>query len=390
MLTANPDTSVKEIAPTGGIRFTVASRPQARYSNAQSVSNLLSSTSFQPIQLPATGFVRKLCLAFTVTGTAASAGAVVAGDGPWNLIAGITVTDATGQPIMQPISGFNLRCVNKYLPSGTVKANNPLPFYDPMLGPEYQFSSTATNFTAQFRLDVDFEQDENTGYGSIPNLDANASLQLKIDLNPYTVAFSGTTVSAANVALRVTQHYWAPVGSTVGGVPAQTTPIGFGDYVETRYETQTVTASSENTVSVTNRGGLIKGMIVVSRAAGTRTAFTPQSNVGIVLDNNPIYEGVPLEEWYAMLRAAYGYIGTDLTTSYAPLTAGTLPGLDRGVLPIPFWLLSGGRDSWLSTRVGSLFQVKLTPGASATGLEIITQIAQVKDAASFYASSSLV
>jgi hypothetical protein len=55
----------------------------------------------------------------------------------------------------------------------------------------------------------------------------------------------------------------------------------------------------------------------------------------------------------------------------------------------PFHALSGGRDSWLSTRVGSLLQLKLTPGASATQLEIITQLMQVKDPASFYAPSAL-
>lgn len=382
-------TDSKEIAPAGGIRFTVASRPQARYSNAQSIS-ALTANSFQPIQLPATGFVRKLGMLFTVTGTAASTGAVVAGDGPWNLISGITVTDATGQPIQQPISGFNLRMVNKYLGTGTVKGEGVgNPFADPMIGPEYAFSATATTFTATFRLDIDFEQDRNTGYGCIPNLDANASLQLKIDLNPYSVAFTGTTVTAVNVALRVTQHYWAPVGSTVGGVAAMTTPIGFGDYVETRYETQTVSAATENLIPVTNRGGLIKGILVISRNAGTRTAYTASTNVGVVLDNNPVYEGVPIEEWHAMLREAYGYIGTDLTTSYAPLTPGVLPGLDRGVQVFPFHLLSGGRDSWLSTRVGSLLQLKLTPGVGATGLEIITQIAQVKDAAAFYQPSAL-
>lgn len=389
MTTAVVSDTVKEIAPTGGIRFTVASRPQTRFANAQSKS-ILTANSFQPIQLPATGWVRKLALYFKVDGVAASAGAVVAGDGPWNLISGITLTDATGQSITQPVSGFNQRLINKYLPSGNVKQNSPLPFYDPMLGPEYKFSATSTTFTAEFRLDIDLEQDQNTGYGCIPNLDANASLQLKIDLNPYTVAFTGTTVSAVDINVRVTQHYWAPVGSTVGGVPAQTTPLGFGDYLETRYETATVSALSENTVPVTNRGGLIKGAVIVSRNAGARTAFTAQSNVGVVLDNNPIFEGMPLEEWYALLRQAYGYIGTDLTTSYAPLSAGVLPGLDRGVLPIPWWMLSGGRDSWLSTRVGSLLQVKLTPGSSATGLEIVTQIMQVKDPAAFYAPSSLV
>jgi hypothetical protein len=55
----------------------------------------------------------------------------------------------------------------------------------------------------------------------------------------------------------------------------------------------------------------------------------------------------------------------------------------------PFGTYSGGRDSWLVTRVGSLLQVRLTPGASATQLEVITAIAQVKDAGAFYAESAL-
>jgi hypothetical protein len=210
-----------------------------------------------------------------------------------------------------------------------------------------------------------------------------------VDLNPYTVSFTGTTPSATNLSCRISQYYWAPVGSMVGGVAAATNPVGFGDYVETRYETQTVSASTENTVNVTNRGGLIKGIIAVSRAAGVRTAITAASNVGLLLDNNAIDEGITIEEHYDQLRRMYGYIGANLTTSYAPLTAGTLPGLDTGVNVWNFGGLSGGRDSWLSTRVGSLLQLKLTPGASATTLELITQLAQVKDAGAFYAASAL-
>lgn len=384
-----PDTDVKEIAPSGGIRFTVASRPQRRFSNTQTVSNFASATSFQPIQLPATGFVRKISLKFDSTFTTSASAAVVAGDAPFNLITGITLTDATGQPIFQPVTGYNLYLINKYLSSGVVDTNIPRAWGNPQLGPEFAFAASSTSGAATWRLDLDLEQDYNTGYGCIPNLDSNASLQLKIDVAAYTVAYSGGTPSAATVSVRATQYYWAPVGSTVGGVAAQTTPVGFGDYVETRYETQTVTAASENTVNVSNRGGLIKGIIAVSRAAGARTAWTAGANVGLILDNNPVDEGVPLEEHYDMLRRTYGYIGADLTTSYAPLTAGILPGLDRGVQVWNFGSLSGGRDSWLSTRVGSLLQLKLTPGASASGLELVTQLAQVKDAAAFYAESAL-
>lgn len=382
-----PDTAVKEIQPTAGIRFTVASRPQRRFSNTQTVSNISGATSYAPIPLPATGFVRKIALNFVASLVGASANDLVAGDGPFNLIQGITLTDATGQPIFQPISGYNLYLVNKYFPSGTVKQNHPNPWQDPTVGPAFtNFLTADTTVTANFRLDLDLEQDFDTGYGCIPNLDSNASLQLKIDVAVYTVWATVTTPSAATLAVTVDQHYWAPVSASVGGVPARTVPSGFGDFLESRYETQTVTASAENTVAVNNRGGLIKGIIAVSRAAGARVAFTAGTNVGLVYDNNAIDEGIKLEAHYDQLRRTYGYQGTDraVTTAFLSPTAGLPAGIDIGVLVWNFASLSDGRDSWLSTRVGTLLQLKATPGAAATQLELITQLAQVKDADAFY------
>src|SRR5689334_7278304 len=136
------DTAVREITPAAGIAFTVASRPQRRFSATQTANNLAGSTSFQPIQLPATGFVRKISMLFTASVTSASAGAIVAGDGPWNLISGISLSDATGQAIYQPISGYNLYLENKYLGSGAEATNIPRAYQNPQLGPEYAFSST--------------------------------------------------------------------------------------------------------------------------------------------------------------------------------------------------------------------------------------------------------
>lgn len=377
------NTPAPAAASVGAIRFPVASRPMRRFSNVQTVSNLAGATSFAPIPLPATGWVRRVRLYFTLSATAASAAAVVAGDGPFNAISAVSIADATGQPIYQPISGYNLYLVNKYL------SLRNIPWANPHMGPNYAFASTSTVLTATFCLDLDFEEDPTTGYGAIPNLDSNASLLLKIDVGAYSNYWNGTTVSASTVAVRVQQDYWAPVGSTTGGIPNQTSPAGFGDFVETRYETQTVTASSENTVNINNRGGLVKGFILVSRNAGTRTAFTAATNVGTVYDNNAIDEGVTLELYQDALRELYGYQGADLTTSYAPLTAGVLPGLDAGVLAFPFALYGGkgSRNTWLNTRVGTLLQTKVTPGASATQLEIVTQLAQVKDANAFYGVS---
>jgi hypothetical protein len=366
------------------IPFTIASRPQKRYANIQTVSNFTTSGSFPVIQLAASGWVRRIDLLFTQTATFASGAAVVAGDGPFNLIRGITLTDATGQPVVQPISGYNLYIVNKYFASGGVATNLNRPFMNPQMGPEFAFSGSSTTGTAVFRLRLDFEQDPGTAYGCIPNLDSNASLQLKVDYDVYTVALTGTTPASASLTMRVSQEYWAPVSGSLGGQAVQSAPLGAGDYLETRYETQTISASAENLVTHTNRGGLIKGMLLVSRAAGVRTAITAGTNLGILIDNQPINEGIPIEEHYDQVRRGIGYWGADLTTSYAPLSAGVASGLDRGVVPISFDMLSAGRDSWLNTRAGSLLQTKVTPGASATTLEIITLLAQVKNPSAFF------
>jgi hypothetical protein len=82
------DETTKVITPAPGVRFTVASRPQTRRSALFTVSNLAGATSFAPIQLPATGFVRKVSIFITVAATAASAGALVAGDAPFNVLSG--------------------------------------------------------------------------------------------------------------------------------------------------------------------------------------------------------------------------------------------------------------------------------------------------------------
>lgn len=371
------------VATPRGIPLPIASRPQRRASANLTVSNA-NAGSFPVVQLPATGWVRRVELLFTQSITFASAAALVAGDGPFNLINSVTLTDATGQPVVQPISGYNLYLVNKFVPSGAPH-NGPWPFWNPRMSPEFNYAvSGGTSGTAVFRLVIDFEVDEDTGYGCIPNLDSNASLQLRVDYAAASNAFTGTTPSAQSLNMIVTQEYWAPVNGEINGARVDTAPVGAGDYLETRFETQTVSAASENLVNLTNRGGLIRGILLVSRNAGVRTAYTAGSNVGWILDNQPINEGIRLEDHQNQVRRRSGYFGAENTTSYAPLTAGVFDGLDRGVIAQTWGYLSGSRDSWLVTRAGSLLQARVTPGAGATTLEVVTVMAQVKDPATFY------
>lgn len=380
-MTSTSSAAVQNAATPGvGLPFPVASRPQHRYSNVQTVSNAAGAGSFQVVQLAATGWVRRIHLLFQATMAGALTGSW-ASDGPFNLISAITLTDATGQPIFQPISGFNLYLTNKYMGIPETRKTD-YSGCDPRLSPEFA-TAAAAGTVATFRLTLDLEMDSSTGYGCIPNLDSNASLQLKVDYaNASVSGLSGFTTST--LAMRVEQEYWAPVGNTLGGVPVNNEPPGAGDFREIRYETQTVSPSAENLVSLTNRGGFLQGVVLISRAAGVRTAFTPGANVGYLLDNQPIDEGIPLESHNDTVRRALGFNGTDVASTSANPTAGQVSGLDVGVVAIPFWALAGGRQSWLNTRAGSLWQVKITPGASASTLEVVTGLMQVKHADAFF------
>lgn len=369
-------------AVTSAIPLDIASRPMSRPVADLTVSVLNGGTSFPPIPIPASGFMRAIELIVTFNGTVASAGALSPGDGPFNLISNLSLSDATGTPLIQPISGYSLYLLNKYFGVGagfdTWFTSNP------MESPDYAYSATATTLTASYILRLELEQDSH-GYMAIPNLDSNASPQLRIDAAQWSAAFAGTGATVASLNVKVNQLYYAPVGATTGGVPNQTTPPGYGDYMQTRFENFPVIAGSENVIPLSSKGGLIKGVVLVSRNAGVRTDYAPGTKFGYVYDNNEYHAGGTIEAWRDRLRRAYGYTGADITTSHAPVTAGVRTGLDRGVVALPFFREGPRRHSWLPTRVGTLLQVKVTPGAGAAGMDVITQLGQVRDGGAFYA-----
>lgn len=368
--------------------FTLASRTVRRFAAVQTANMLAGAGSLQPIPLPAVGWVRAVELEITVSYTTSASAAIVTGDSPWNALSRVSFADAAGTPLIQAMPGYSLYLKNKYIDTGW---NMRGVCSDPRISADYAFSASGTSGTASFRLFIVPEQDPRSGYGCIPNLDANASPILRIDYPAITTLFSGGTASAGTLQVKVYQHFYAPTSRSMGGVATAATPPGAGDYEETRWDSYTVNAATENLTALQSRGGFVKAAVLVSRNAGVRTAFTAGSNVGVLLDNIPLIEGQSLESYYDGIRRQTGFFGPTATTSYAPLTAGTVSGLDAGVLPILFYPENGRpdeggfRDGWLPTKVGSLLQVRHTPGASATQLEVITGLMQVRDAGAFVA-----
>lgn len=371
--------------------LSVASRSYSRMANVQTVSNLASGGSFTPIVLPPTGWVRNIEIYVNATATFASGAAIVNGDGPFRLIPKVYLTDASGNPIVTAISAYNLYLLNKNFPSGGYFSDVPEPWYSPTSGPasQYTYTGSGTTGTAIFRVRIDMELDSGTTYGSIPNMDANATPLLNMDYSIYSTTWTGTTPSAASITVRVSQNYWSPTPGALQGKAVMSAPPAAGTYIENRYETATASAGSENIITTNSgKGGFLQGALIISRNAGVRTAITAASNFTVMLDNQPFQDNVPIEEWMANYRRYSGYCGNDIAQDYTSgtiFTPGTAAGAEVGVIPVIFSMWNEWRDTWLSTRAGSLLQYKFTPGASATGVEILSRILMTDNADAFYA-----
>jgi hypothetical protein len=365
--------------------FPIASRQQSRLVSPQTVT-VPTATDLTPIQITASGWIEAIEIEvnIAVTGTALTVAGV---DSPWSYLTRLTLTDSQGRPIIATIDGYSLYLKNKFSDTGFTFSDRGTP-NDPRMSPAFAFGqSGGTSGSVAFRLFLIASQDSRDYYGLWPNLDSNANMQLRIGVGALSGLFGGT-ISTQTSTIRVTQHYWAPAADTMSGAPLNVEPLGSGDFLETRFESPAVNASAENLTQILARGGQIKNIILVSRTgAGVRTAFTPGSQVGLLLDNVPIVEGVTLESWQDRVRKFFGYTGTDplaTGTPYTPLSGGITSGLDTGVLVFPFHAISKFRDSWLGTRGGALLQVRHTPGASATQLQILTDLMQTDDSAAFY------
>ena len=354
---------------TASLPFPIASRAMSRFSFTETVALAAGIKPITPIQIPAVGYLRKIALKFTFTGTGGSAWPT---DGPASAISRIELRNAAGNPLFVPMTGYQLYLWNKWA-HPTVTA----PYCAPYLGEYTQTAGTA----ATFYLDLASEIDPETGLGSIPALASNRNYQLVIDAAPYTFVTGGT---AGTLTVEGVAHYWSePPASSTAGVAQETTPQGLGTVHQVQIDNQSVNPGDKY-VKLNNVGNFMRNIIFVLRnAAGARVDTSWPALSELYLDNEPMFY-LPKSDWRRQLRQQYGYTNT---------TQDAANGLDNGVFVLPFDALLGStagdpansRSQYLPTLDSSQLQLRGTNyGADTSTLEIITSSVIPRSTADIY------
>lgn len=353
--------SAKQAVPQ--LPFVVGSRNASRFSFTLPQTALgASSVPLPPVQIPAVGYLKRIDLEVTITGTGGTSPTFTA-DAPFNALAGVELRNSSGNDLIVPVTGYQLYLLNKY---GCQDFDAPMA--DPKVDPTY----SATSPSAHFIIQIPCEISPADAFGAIPALASNRSYQLQITLAALaTLVSGGPTV---NVNIVGTAVYWTePVAATASGVQQATAPLFNGSLNLWQLEPLPVTPGDKY-IKSNNVGNVIRTLIFTLRtAAGARTVADWPALCELYLDNFPMFY-LPLQQWlswqanFYQLRAAYD----------AP------NGPDTGVFVIPFFALAEGaamangrRSQYLPTLDTALLQLRGTSwGASASTLEILTNSVQ--------------
>lgn len=361
-----------------------------------------AATQLQVISVPAAGYLRGIELLVDVatsgnSATTAFKSAASAGDAPWSFINSINLVSADGSNLVSNVSGYQLFLVNKYGAFRT-SAQQSDPRSDQYFGLTTGAGATGGSFS--FRLFIPVEIDPSQAFCAIPNLAANKSYQINIQLGASTAVYSTAPTTAGSYTITVINHYWSqPAAMNAVGVPQQIAPVGVGSVNLTQLQTIPVT-QGDRIVQLQNVGNVIHKLIFTLRnSSGIRVGADWGATNQLILNNDTLfYWNTPnsttsKSSWSSYLTDTYGY--GDALNATAPGTQSTLDaanGLDTGVYAINFGDISGGvarpdtnRDQFLPTLDSTLLQLRSTSfGSGASTLEVLSMAVKPTTAAALY------
>jgi hypothetical protein len=371
------------------VPFTRAARRKSGQAYQDQYTLGASVVTARPIEIPASGFIRYLEFLFVVS--VSGNGATVAAPGgtlnfPWNLIASIQVTNAAGDSITVPLSGYELYLINKY---GAVRFP---PYCDPYNDPQFVAVTAGAGATAggfQFRLQFPFEIDPRDAFCALPNMASNKSYQVIIQWNAVSTIFAGGTAPTGTItlALTVDQHYWSqPQPSNAEGIPQETEPAGNGSVSLFRRQSDTVSPGAR-VMQLYNVGNVIRwaAFILQSNAANNpRTDADFPALAYLRLNNDQLFIK-RAGNWRSEMRERYGYGAAGAARDAAGL-------LDTGVYVLSDYIAQhetietdSPRDQYLVTVDATLYQFEAAVfGANAQLFTLLQNEIKPNSAAALY------
>ena len=384
------------------IPFVRAARKKSAAAATLSGTVPASATQLSVVSVPAAGYLRGIELLVDVatsgnSATTAFKTAASAGDAPWSFINSINLVSADGSNLVSNISGYQLFLVNKY---GAFRSQGQQ--MDPRSDQYFNITSGSggTGGSFSFRLFIPVEIDTSQAFCAIPNLAANKSYQVNIQLAASSAVYSTAPTTAGTYTITVINHYWSqPAALNAVGVPQQIAPVGVGSINLTQLQSIPVT-SGDRIVQLSNVGNVIHKLIFTLRKSdGTRTSADWGATNQLILNNDTLFywttpnSTTNKSTWSSYITDVYGY--GDAVNASAPGTQSTIDsanGLDTGVYALNFGDINGNgqtacsRDQFLPTLDSTLLQLRSTSfGSNASTLEVLSMAIKPTTAAALYA-----
>lgn len=369
-------------APVPVVPFQRAARVKSQQAFSQGFTLSALSQQVAPIDVPSGGYVKYIDFDFSCVTAGNSAATAFAADGPWSVVQSLSVTNAAGNSIYVPITGYQWMLTNKYMAPG----QDP-DYTDPRSPSDPYYAVTtgagATGGSFRFKLRVWFERDPRDAFLALPNMASNRQYKINLMISPQSSIYTVNPTTPGTLTVTATAYYWSqPQPVNALGVAQQTAPLANGGVGLIRVQTVNLTPG-DKTVKLENVGNIIRSMVFCLRtAAGARTESDLPAVNWIRLNNDNLF-WLTLQQWRRDMAGHLGFTSTTPEASRGP---------DNGVLSWTYLnaqhgsvRADGPRAQWLATLDATLLQYQGTSfGATAATLEVITDEIQVPDAAALY------
>jgi hypothetical protein len=231
---------------------------------------------------PVPGFLRGLWIVVQATGGVNAGTTTATADAPYNVIQSVQLRDAFGTVVFQT-DGYGLFLVHLY--SVQVGAAG---FQQPSTDPWWVAIATGAagsgNFTFALFLPLEFDPD--TGYCSLPAMNAAAEMTLSIQLSASGTVYSAAPTTLPLIEVDVYQEYWAvPISD-----PNLTPPDDGSSHQWTQSQGNVGVASQANSrVQLPDVGTYLSTIILLFRDSTNARIDTPfSSDIELWVDSVPV------------------------------------------------------------------------------------------------------
>lgn len=311
---------------------------------------------------PTPGYLRGLWIVVQATGGGGTA-ATYSADAPWNVIQSVQLRDAFGTVVFQT-DGWGLFLIHLY--SGQVGSQS---FQDPTKDAWFVATTNSGNFTFALYLPLEFDPD--TGYCSLPAMNAAAEMTFSMQLNPAATVYGTLPTTSPTIEVDVYQEYWAaPITD-----PNLTPPDDGSSLQWTQSQGNVGVGSAGNArVQLPDVGTYLSTIILLFRDSTNARIDTPfSSDIELWVDGVPVRIEHPKNLQSRMFRqfgvtrptgaVVYTFrdsvgwaVDTDDMELLLPTTPGTLLEVFSGS-----WGTFSNSPATISTYTGKLYPVNQIP-----------------------------